>query len=140
MKDEVVTHEPEHYLDAEHSTSLRKLLALMLLSGVVQVGLISFLPLQVYMSFVLATLFILYGINIIYRTFKVLARSTAPEDDPNHFTGTHEVRHITARDWRRGQLRRKIRHKKKTTEKKSDGESPNAEKSANNIVTFKRPP
>lgn len=134
MTDDVATQNTDHYLDTEHSTSLRKLLALILLSGVAQVGLISVMPLQVYLSFVLATLFILYGINLIYRAFKSLLSTSEGEGNSSRFNGANPIRHLTARDWRKGQIRRKIRDKKKVTPSKQ-GE----EKSTGNIVSFRRP-
>lgn len=134
MKDDTVTHDTDHYLDTEHSTSLRKLLALILLSGVAQIGLISIMPLQVYLSFVLATLFILYGVNLICRAFKGLGGSSGSEDGAHRFSGPNPIRYITARDWRKGQIKRKIRQRKKEPSPKL-----NDEKSTNNVVTFKRP-
>ncbi|PCI48245.1 MAG: hypothetical protein COB51_05180 [Moraxellaceae bacterium] len=134
MKDDTASHTTDHYLDTEHSTSLRKLLALILLSGVAQVGLITIMPIQVYLSFVLATLFILYGVNLIYRAFKGLSGSADSEDSSNRLSGPSPIRHITARDWRKGQIKRKIRQRKKTDQPKV-----NDEKSTNNVVTFKRP-
>jgi len=55
------------YLDSQHSTSLRNILAISLIAGLVQVLLFQLLPVSIYVAVVVLSLYLLFGKNNVSR-------------------------------------------------------------------------
>lgn len=130
---ETTQENSDRYLDTLHSTTLRKLFALILLSGVMQVCLIMVMPIQLYISFVLAALFLLYGISLIWRLCKEIGHYGGANKNSMSFKANPEIYQITAKDWRKSHLRSRIRE----MGKKQLSNVPSA--NDDNVVSFKKP-
>ena len=67
MKSSVHSSASNTYLDSQHSTSLRNILAISLFAGIAQVLLFQILPVSIYIGLFAVSLYLLFGKNNVSR-------------------------------------------------------------------------
>lgn len=90
------------YLDSEHSTSLRNLLAIALFAGVTQVLLIQIIPVYIYIGLVALSVYLLFGKNEVARKLKgINSHQFAQETQHVEQKIKSRIRYLTSNELRK---------------------------------------
>lgn len=100
------------YLDSEHSTSLRNLLAIILFTGMAQVLLIQIIPFYLYIGLVACAVYLLFGQNKVAKKLKgINSQQFAEETQQVEQKIRNRIRYLTSTDLKRRHSQAKLNDK-----------------------------